>query len=813
MNLRGLLLQMRPWRKLGTKGRFMLSNVVGSTILVSLFAIRYSSSGLLGTRLLLGGWDTPFYSWHAAVELRYGTSYMLGFWQYPQFYTQLLALLSWIAGDVVLTQRILPLVLGCVNVWLISTTSLRISRDPVTAYLTALLAPVSIGTLWLVSEFHRNHLAYLVMLALFLRLSRPGADRRWIDYAFAAGGLFIIAGTQFETYAIGSLTLLLTCALQKNWKNLQLVLAGVVSATGALLAIFPSFITLYYLNPPQQSYVPNVSFGIADLIFWTIGFPFILPVFLVGFLSLYRRAIPRQNSLALNILLFSLVLIGASIGLMYTSLVAIAIRPALLVPVPIILAMGIRGLPDVVKEFQSWVRGPSSHGPRAERRADRLGTLPVVLVTIIVLASLTFSTSSAVDKVVVSYVSVPASVKIQALASYLSQYGLEVPVVMFHGPSLWVGDEYRAYLGIEVGEHLAYYGDLQNLSAFIPTRPPFPYPADEIAYFTSVKYLREMTGVDRYLIFPEKSVVRNYSELRSRPIAFLSPEVYGEPVPFYILRYRVSAGLYVVPTFSQIENYVNPIMTLQSDGATRTVNGTYLDYKTLRVDMGQDSSWYRLTSIPNCFALWRLTQGGAISFPEFDPRRPSQLPAIVGNDPAEDINAWKPYPTLSGTQFTFDSQMAKEGQYSLRALGKTDAYGGFPIVYGQSVPMDLSHSGILAFWAQSSSGNVTWVLTLFDSSGRRTSYWHNENEISPTITAWNRLVFRLGIPTDAEPGFDLSNVTSVIVNAFAGRADMSITVYIDDFMTDVLMDNGSVYKGRIRAGEDVVAYFRGVTEC
>jgi len=531
-------------------------NLIGSIVLVILFVYQYSKFNLLGTRVLLGGWDTPFYAWHARVEVQYGPGYMMGFWHYPQLYTQLLALLGYAVGDVIVVQRVLPLVLGAIHVVLLSLISFRISNRVSAGALTAVIAPLSIGTLWFVSEFHRNQLALLFIFAVFLHGSNPKVRFNLREYLILTMLLFLVASTQFETFVLGSATLIVASAVMRNRKKTLLFGLSTASASVILLAMFPDFLNIYYLNPLQHSFNLPSNLGYADLVFWSLGSFVLLPFAILGVAALYRYFKLQQSLLAVIILVFFLSLAGLGIVLLYTAVAGLAIRVMLLIPVPIILALGISE--SIRLAWRLRLRRRSELSTDQGRQEIRFTRVAGALLLSVTIASLALTSNAAMDKVVISYVQVDAHSKIITLSRYLSSSSLAAPVIMFHGSSLWVADQYRAYLGIEIGEHLAYYGDLQNLSALVPTISSFPYPTGAIADFTSVKYLSDMLGNKRFLIFPQQSFVRDYSDLRLHPIVFISPEVYDAPVPPYVVQYQISDGIYVVPSLALIEELIRP---------------------------------------------------------------------------------------------------------------------------------------------------------------------------------------------------------------------------------------------------------------
>lgn len=564
--------------RLGKEAVLALYNIIGSAILLAIVIASYLVQNILNSGLLLGGWDTPFYAWHARTVIQYGPLYFVKLISYPQLYTQLVAFFGYLSGSVILVQRVLPIVLGALQIMLYALISYRISQNVHVAGLTAILAPVAVGTLWQVSEYHRNQMAYVLSLLVVVLVSKSSAitKRRYILISL----LFLtIAATHFETFVILSLTLVLTAFIIKDWKKLVMTLFSSILALGILLLAFPDFLDKYYLNPVQQAYVAKINLGYGDLVFWSIGSWLLLPIAFFGLFGLYRSARHEKNRhISLSIFVLSVLLLGLSLVLIQTDFERVAIRSILLLPVPIILALGIEQIIQFVKRLSIKIR---LEGAKKRillmKGKGRVGSVIAILLSAMVFLSLTYTSIEAMKIIMVPLLRVSGYWKIVEVRQYLEDKKLEAPIFMFHGSSLWSADEYRAYIGIEIGEHLAYFGDLENLIELKPTEPTFPSPEREIATFTSVKYLQDMLGNKNYLVYPHKTFVRNVSDLRLRPLVFIVPELYDAPVPFYLKKFQVADGIYVVPSLADIEDMMTPRLRLETESGVTEVKGSVIN--------------------------------------------------------------------------------------------------------------------------------------------------------------------------------------------------------------------------------------------
>jgi hypothetical protein len=557
---------------------------VAALVLSVIVLFSYVKFNLLSTGIVLGGWDTPIYMWHAKIVMQYGSwYYMSEVVQYPAFYPQLLALLGTSLGSVVFAQRVLPVILGILRIMLFSLMSYQISKNVHIAGLTAVLTSVSVGNLWLVGEYHRNSLALDLILIMVLLVSNSNHSRINKSQYFLLPLLsFLAAGTQFETLGIAALTLFMSAILVRNWRLLLLTFFSVALATGIIVLAFPMWFEWYYVNPAQVAAGAPVQHTYYDLIFWSIGTSALLPIAFFGMFNMYEEAkILEKRNQCLPVLMLCSVILASSFFALWAGLPTQAVRLILMLPVPIILALGVELVIRLVTKLS--VRIKHEGYPKSVSvllGKGRTAMLVAVLLSAFTISGLTLMDSDpygihyelfhlksplafTTDVMMVPFISLQTYQRILTVKQYLLANNLPVPIFMFYGASVFSGDVYRAYIFNEIGEHLLYFGDLDNLMNLQPTVwPPSsnPQPGEEQYNFTSVKYLAMMTGDREYrTVTPQISYVTSRSDLLLHPLVFVYPEFYNAPLPSYVLKqeYKVEEGIYVVPSASLIETFVN----------------------------------------------------------------------------------------------------------------------------------------------------------------------------------------------------------------------------------------------------------------
>lgn len=164
-------------------------------------------------------------------------------WGFPYFYTLVLAFFGYLTGNVVMVERILPILFGILLIWANSELVFRITSNVHIAGLAAILSAISVNVLRILSDLNRNLMAFsLSMIALLLvtclEERKSFMDRRYLSFILI---LFIIAITQFETFFILSLSLVLYGIFSKNLKKLFMFTLACAIPVAILVPLFSKF--------------------------------------------------------------------------------------------------------------------------------------------------------------------------------------------------------------------------------------------------------------------------------------------------------------------------------------------------------------------------------------------------------------------------------------------------------------------------------------------------------------------------------------------------------------------------------------------
>lgn len=811
--------------KLENRRLFFSYTIISFCILVIFSITRYFEVDALNSDLILGGWDAPFYAWHARYAILEGPIYLMQRLGYPYLYTQLVAFFGWIFGNFVIVQKILPVIMGLILISLYQIISFKISKNIHIAGLTALLAPISVGTIRLVGEYNRNLMAFLLSLVIFFLISKANNtnEKRFYFYIFAI--LFVMSATQFETFGITVLVLSLFYLLRKNLRKLLYLLLLSLSVIGLLVSLFPDFLSRYYFSLMPQSYSLTSTYGFFDFTFWTVGSVYLLPLLFLGlYLLFYKYRLKKNNVFPLLLFALSVFLLGISFILLVISQFSsnpvfgvFGIRSLLILPTPILLGLAISYICKLIQKVK--VKVNLDYSKRIltfyynnRKNPNKTVKIISVLFVIIIFMSLFWTTNIARTTTSGPYLQISGYFKLKQASQYLSENNLHEPIFLFHGSSVWSTDYYRAYIGIEIGEHLAYYGSLDNLIKFRPTYPDFLSVEKELAAFESEKYLQDLMENSNYTIYPQKVYVSNLYELRSHPLVYVIPELYDALIPFYIKEFEVEDGIFIVPSFSMIENIVSPIFKLETENGNSEVTGELND-DSIEVNIsGVSGSWFRLTGFSSNYYYTRIEQNGLPDYPEKNPRRLDGSIAKIGNDPADDTQNWKAPESNSELQLNRLSSDKMEGNYSLSATGNIDFWKTISIVYDPPFLMNLSQYDVLSFWGKNNKTDAIWALTLWDNNGHKSTYWGidtvnqtDENKMKD----WRRIVTKINEPSEIQAEFDYQNIESIGFGLFSGSSEEVINFSIDDVIVDNSLDETEVFKSRISANDNVKVFFNG----
>jgi len=811
--------------KTTSKRRFQICYVAAAIALMILIVLLQSLKyRLFGTTLLLG-WDTPSYVWMAKYIIAKGPINMIDAWGFPYFYSLIVAFFGYLTGDVMIVERVLPILFGILLIWTNSELVFRVTKNVHIAGLAAILSPLSLNVLRLVSDLHRNLMALsLSMIALLLipnlEERKSFVNKEYLSFILL---LFVIAITHFETFFILSLSLVLYGIFTKNLKKLFTFTLACGIPVATLVPLFPSFFLGYLGTIVYFEYELTVSIALL----WTGGSWIILGFIIVGSFLFFKSEL-KSKKLVSPIFSWSLVLLAliSLIGVKIVHLPAdFAYRSLVIFPIPVLLALAAQGCNNFISHHQRTKPSLSTKKRRSFKAIFR--RLPPFLIAFFLIGSSVFITIQYVDVFFTPFIPRSGYEKIMETKQLLTGSSPSAPVFVFRGdPPVWYANLYRNYLGAEIGEHFAYYGDVENLFEFV--RSERKVNCGAVVRWTHLSQLEEY-----YITFYFNELLGNFSgptppmyvhgshitsveELMSHPIVIIAPEFYNQEIPYCLKPFHVGDGIYVIPPGSKVDFTKvssSSEVTVTRDSATSEINSTYLyidpeDPSIVYLSVNTSSGYisYNFTNFPSNWVFQRIEQGGDISFPEADPRRINGTKAYGGNDPADSMNYWSsPWPEQDAT-LEIDTSTKKEGYASLKITGKTDSWGCLSVKYDSPGTWNLSGYSSISVWAKSNE-STPFSISLADSDGRSRTFWYLKAGEGSAATDWKRFVANLTDYTSETSGFNISAVDRIHLYVYSD-VEESMTFWIDDLTVDTPLDlEQSIYKGRVPVDETVVAYF------
>jgi hypothetical protein len=810
------LIIMMSFRRFAWNNRFCIGYVALSSFLLVLIVLLQSyRHNIFGTKLLLG-WDSPGYVWEAQDLIRYGPLYMMVQWNFPQFYVHLLAFLGYVSGNVITVERILPSVFGALLIYANFQVTRKITNSVHFAGLAAILTVFSLNFLRLLADLNRNLMAFsLSMISLLLvpNLESKGSflNRKYLVFILL---LLVISGTQFETYFILSLSLVLYGFLTKDWKNIVMLTLACIVPVAILIPLFP----VYFFGYTSAVVFLARVMTIDDFVMWTGGSWILAGFFIIAAFCLFRRLTQRRDKLALLFSSYFLVIVSLVVLIVLTRALPVdfAIRVMLVLPIPILLALAAQTLRDSVSDISIDLKAFSAKTKHMFRISSRR-LLLLILVPILVGSSLIVSLQH-VDAFLIPYVPRLGYEKLLTASEFLGNNGFSQPVVVYYGyPAIWHVSLYRNYFGAELGEHFSYYGSIENLFRLIPSEPVLKGDVSlmEFERYYSTLYYKELIGNWSGLIPPtysHRSYISSVKALMAHPIIIITPEFYNDEVPYYIRPFHIGEGIYIIPPNSLLnvgEAMYGPSVSVYRDGAIDLIRSEYLyadpidpSLIILRVNGSSGYDSYNFTNIPSDWTFIRIEQGGDLSFPETDPKRLDSVPALNGNDPADSAEDWT---SPQAGEIQADQDTKKEGFASLKVMGAADYWGNLGVTYNFTETQDLGGYAVIAVWAKSTE-DAAFSMTLRNSPSETRTYWGIEAGGSSATTGWKRFVVDLGNYTQQTPNFDIAAVDSIdlYVSSDPGK---EISLWIDDLTVDNIPEsNASVYKARVLVNDTVILY-------
>ena len=560
---------------------------------------------------------------------------------------------------------------------------------------------------------------------------------------------------------------------------------------------------------------------VGEILLWTGGSWVILGFMILGSFLFFK---PELRSKKLASLIFSwclvltalISLIGAKIVHLPTDF---TYRSLMILPIPVLLASAAQGCNNLISHHL-WTKTSLSTQKRRSFKAI-FRRLPPFLIAFFLIGSSAFLTIQYVDVFFTSFIPRSDYEKILETKQFLAQNSLSTPVFVFRGnPPVCYANLYRNYLGAEIGEHFAYYGDIENLFQFVPSKPEINYDLylSELEKYYITFYFNEMRGNLTGLpppMYIHDSYITNVAELMSHPVVIITPEFYNHEIPYCLKPFYIGDGIYIIPPNSQIDFKAvqGPEITVIRDNIPFKINSTYLyiDPKDpsivyLSINASHGYTSYNLTDFPSNWIFQRIEQGGDISFPEVYPTRVNGTKAIIGNDPADSMTGWSSHWPAQNAVLQIDTSTKKEGYASLKISGKTDSWGCLSVRYDSLGTWDLSGYSSISVWAKCNE-SMPFSIGLVDSDDRSRTFWCLKAGEGSATTGWKRFVVNLTDYVSQTSGFNIKAVDCIHLYVYSD-IKKSVTFWVDDLTVDTALNlTKSIYKDRVSVDETVVAYF------
>jgi hypothetical protein len=221
-------------------------------------------------------------------------------------------------------------------------------------------------------------------------------------------------------------------------------------------------------------------------------------------------------------------------------------------PIPLLLTLAVFGYKTYLMNWQP--KSKLSISKKARLSRINVNQIPLVLVVLIAIAGSMFVVNQNTDGFLTPFIPRSQYEKIIEVKAYFDDHNLSLPIVVFGGyPNLGLVTLYRNYIGAEIGEHFAYYGEISNLLRLLPSQSKVnsttdPYLSQlERYYLTSYYYelIGNITGPLPPLYYHDTHITNE--TLASYPILIITPDFYTEEIPNYVKPFHIGDGIYVIP--------------------------------------------------------------------------------------------------------------------------------------------------------------------------------------------------------------------------------------------------------------------------
>jgi hypothetical protein len=524
--------------------------LLAAALMCSIILIQSYKYEMFGTSLMLG-WDSATYVWLARYVLSKGPVRMMQAWSFPYLYVQLLAFLGYACGDLVLVEKILPAAFCVLLIYVHSKIILKISRSVYLAGLTAFLTVLSVNVLRLFSDLNGNFMALSLAFTTFLLVPNLEHEKSILNKKYLSLVLvfFVIASSHIETYFTLALSFFVYGLVRRNWRSFFRLMLALAVPVAVLVSTFPA----YFLGYTKTLVIFRQPLTISDIALWGGGSWLLLGFWVLGSYLVYKS---RTRNNALVSIVYSWTFVNLLIVIFLGPISReFAMRSLYIMPIPLLLASAVFGF----KTYAINLRPKLTSAFGKEGRFQKINTNQVVsaFLVLIVVAGSVFIVISKADVFLIPFIPQSTYEKIIEVKEYFDSHSLSKPIVLFGGyPNLGLVTLYRNYIGAEIGEHFAYYGDVQNLFHLVPSQPLFnsttnPYLSQlERYYLTSYYYelIGNLTALPPPMYYHDSHVTNK--TLTSYPILIMTPDFYTEEIPDYIKPFYIGDGIYVIPPSS-----------------------------------------------------------------------------------------------------------------------------------------------------------------------------------------------------------------------------------------------------------------------
>jgi len=553
------------------------AGIVTGLFMIPLIAFSLVQYAQYGFNLFLG-WDTSTYVWSAEVFYKEGFQYLISL-NYPNLYVLILAGFGSLLGSASLAERILPFVVALPLGYAYYRLTLEITTDKTIGYLGALLGGLTVNTLRLESDLHRNLLSFSLSMLLGTLISyqlsqQPFSWRLQWKRALLVWlpMLFVVAYTQIETYFVLSLSLLLMFSFTRKIKTVLPIVSLLALPVVVALPLILPFLLSYSAGISLIAFTPQPPLSIlADAFLFLGGFALLWTI--MGSVIIFRKA-RRGTQAALFVVSWLAVLvillpIATTLGLPYD-------RFLYIVPVPIIAASGFKPTLRIGSALSDSFKNSLSHiRPRILRRS----VFPVVLALLLVA---TLSTSTTTGMFLRPYVSQSDIDRLATAAGLIRQSGYDQPILVMYGATAsGVNSIYRAYFGISIPKSLAYYGKLQYLFTLPNPRDVYQWQYNpDFEQASSLRYKMEIL-----------SQLGSASAVASHTIVIAGGNTYDRPLSESFLKpfeSQPGSGIYIIPP-GQLQPWQIDDWLLYA----------YSDWTTTTSATGTNATWAQAQKILN----------------------------------------------------------------------------------------------------------------------------------------------------------------------------------------------------------------------